>query len=117
MMPIEASRSRYSAYDNRRETPGARGTALMAAMLSDTVDLTVYPKAMRVYNASAADIILRVTLEHEPDDTSAGAVPLTVPAGVLSIEPLSVRRIWSTGSTGLAAGLVAGTVQVLLITE
>lgn len=36
------------------------------------------------------------------------------PASMVSLEPFGARRIWSTGSTGLVAGLTAGTVEVVL---
>jgi hypothetical protein len=83
-------------------------------MLSDTADLAVYAKALRVWNGSSAPITLMATPLAAVSD--ATGVPITVPSGASSYEPLSVRRIWSTGSTGLAAALAAGTVEVLILT-
>jgi hypothetical protein len=93
-------------------SPATKAVLLTAAMVSDTADLPTYVKALRIYNGSAAAVTLLVTPLR-----SADAVPITVPAGVSTLEPISVRRIWSTGSTGLVSGLTAGTVEVLLFTE
>lgn len=95
-----------------RSTPARRAEELTADLLSDTVDLTAYAKALRVWNGSGAAVTLMVQpiLGNTP-------VRVTVPDGAAGYEAISARRILATGSTGLAAGLIAGTVQVLLLTE
>ena len=99
-----------------RGTPATRAVNLTTGMISDTADLAGAAKALRIYNGSSAAITVLVTPEQQTDVTSAGAIPITVPAGIAETVPLSVRRIWSTGSTGLAAGITAGTVCVTLYT-
>lgn len=98
--------------DHGRSAPARRVAELTAAQLSDTADLTSYAKALRVWNGSGATVTLKVQplLGDQP-------VRITVPDGAAGYEPIGVRRVLSTGSTGLAAGLAAGTVQVLLLTE
>lgn len=115
-MPADATKSPYANYSGSRDTPATKAVKLTSAMVSDTTDLAAYAKALRVYNGSSAAITLLVTPEFSASDLAADAVPITVPAGVASYEPISVRRIWSTGSTGLVAALGAGTVEVLLLT-
>lgn len=116
-MTYDRTADRFGQASITRHAPAADAVRLTAAMLSDTVDLAPYAKALRVCNASTAAVTLLVTPLHAVDDGASGAVPLTVPAGLSCWEPLSARRIWSTGSTGLAAGLAAGTVEVVLATE
>ena len=96
--------------------PATRAVRLTAAMLSDTADLAAYAKALRVWNGSAGTVTLLITPLTGVSDLAADAVPITIPAGAATLEPISVRRIWSTGSTNLAAGLADGTVEVLLLT-
>lgn len=98
-----------------RQSPAVDVARLTAAMVSDTADLPVYAKALRIWNGTAAAVTVMATPLAADGDTAASAVPITVPAGSAAIEPISVRRIWSTGSTGLAAGLGAATVEVLLL--
>lgn len=116
-MTFDATRSAYANFSNSRGSPATRATLLTTGMVSDSADLATYAKALRVYNGSSAAVTLLVTPELAEDSTSAGAVPVTVPAGVSTYEALGVRRIWSTGSTGLVAALTAGTVEVLLLTQ
>ncbi|TBW40978.1 hypothetical protein EYW49_02135 [Siculibacillus lacustris] len=108
---------RFGSTSPTRETPAVEATTLTTLALSDTVDLPVCAKALRVWNGTGGKITLLVTPIKNADDGLAGAVPLSVPAGVVGYEAIAVRRIWSTGSTGLAAGLAAGTVEVILLTE
>lgn len=97
-------------------SPARDAVKLTSAMLSDTTDLATYAKALRVWNGTTANVTLLVTPLTGVSDLAADAVPITIPAGAATLEPISVRRIWSTGSTNLAAGLAAGTVEVLLLT-
>ena len=114
-MPYDASADRFSTGSATRQSPAVEVAALTAAMVSDTDDLAVYAKALRVWNGSAAPVTLAVTPLGASGDTAASAVTITVAAGTASYEPISVRRVRSTGSTGLVAGLGAGTVEVLLL--
>jgi hypothetical protein len=116
-MTYDRTADRFGSASISRQTPAADAVRLTAAALSDTADLAVYAKALRVWNGSAAAVTVLVTPLHAADDTAAGAVPVTIPAGGAAWEPISVRRVWSTGSTGLAAALAAGTVEVLLAVE
>ena len=100
-----------------KATPGRKARKLVAANLSDTVDLATEIRAFRISNQSTNWVTLLVTPADVTSDAAADAVPITVPLGGVGYEPLSIRRIWSTGSTGLAAGLAAGTVEVVLITD
>lgn len=64
---------------------------------SDANNLASYVKALRVYvPASIGEASVRVTPTLAEDDASY--VTLRFPAGV-SYEPLSVRRVWATGTT------------------
>lgn len=96
-----------------RADPGRNLVKLTAAMVSDTEDLASPAKAFRIYNGSSAAITMIITGDAD-EATSGVAVPITVPAGMMSLEPFGARRIWSTGSTGLVAALTAGTVEVVL---
>jgi hypothetical protein len=120
-MPYDPTKDRAFSQGQRAaprpDDPATGAVRLTSAMVSDTTDLPTYAKAFRIWNGSGALVTLMVTPLHATDDTAAGAVPLTLPAGVVGYEAMAVRRIWSTGSTGLGAGLVAGTVEVLLLTE
>ncbi len=116
-MTFDATKSPYATFSPSRSSPATDVTNLTTAMVSDSTDLATYPKALRVYNGSSAAVTLLVTPEFAASDLAAAAVPITVPAGVSSWEPIGVRRIWSTGSTGLVAALTAGTVEVLLATN
>ncbi|MCA0405379.1 MAG: hypothetical protein LCH39_04435 [Proteobacteria bacterium] len=64
---------------------------------NDAANLTSYVKALRIYvPATLAEATVRVTPTLAEDDASF--VTLRFPAGV-SYEPLSVRRVWATGTT------------------
>lgn len=92
--------------------PARSGLNLLASDISDSVDLTHMPVAMRVRNGSAADIkMVIVPFEEYPPN---GTITITVGAGDREIIPIFARRIKSTGSTGLAAGITDGTVEVNL---
>lgn len=54
-----------------------------------------YPKALRVYSASGCVVVV-TPAKATSDDVK---MTLTYPAGVFS-EPLVVRRVWTTGTTG-----------------
>ena len=114
-MPYDSKIDRFGASAASRQSPALDAVKLTSAMLSDTVDLTTYAKALRIWNGSSGPVTVLVT-PHAAGDLAASAVPVTVPAGAVGYEAISVRRVWSTGSTGLAAALVAGSVEVLLLT-
>jgi hypothetical protein len=116
-MTYDRTKDRLGYAFATREGAAVDAVKLTAAMLSDTADLSTYAKALRIWNGSATAVTLKVTPLRASDDTVAGAVTVTVPAGVAAWEPISIRRIWSTGSTGLAAALAAGTMEVLLVVE
>lgn len=109
------------AYDGLRDrrngpsSPAEAGYNLTAAMVSDSADLAVYGKALRVRNGSTADVKIVVTPIHASVDTATMTV--TIGAGEREILPIAVRRIWSTGSTRLVAGIGADTVEVNVFTE
>lgn len=109
------------AYDGSRDRRGAAsspaeaGYNLTASMVSDTADLAVYGKALRIRNGSTADIKIVMTPIHASADTST--MTITIGVGEREILPIAVRRIWSTGSTGLVAGIGAGTVEANVFTE
>lgn len=115
-MTYDLRADRFGAASSTRQSPAVEATALTLAMVSDTADLTTYAKALRIWNGSAAAVTLMVTPSAATSDLAAAAVPITVPSGAAGYEAVSVRRIWSTGSTGLLAGLTAATVEVLLLT-
>lgn len=83
-------------------TPSASSPARRASLVTpnDGQDLPVFAKALRIFNPGSGSATLRVTYSGAADD--ATTVDLTVPPG-LTMEPSSVRRLWSTGTT---AGLV-----------
>lgn len=116
-MTFDHTKSSYATFSSGRASPATKATKLTVVMASDITDLAIYAKALRVYNGSSAAVTLLVTPELAASDLAADAVPITVPAGVSTYEALGVRRIWSTGSTGLVAALTAGTVEVLLLTQ
>jgi hypothetical protein len=115
-MTYDKSADRYASTAASRQAPAVDAVKLTPAMLSDGADLAAYAKALRIWNGSSAAVTLLVTPVRTTSDLAAAAVPITVPAGAAGWEPISARRIWSTGSTGLATALAAGTVEVLLAT-
>lgn len=115
-MTYDAHADRHGGSPATRQSPAVDAVRLTAAMLSDTADLAIYARALRVWNGSAAPVTLLATPLSAVSDLAPGAVPITVPAGAATWEPISIRRLWATGSTGLAAALTAGTVEVLLVT-
>jgi hypothetical protein len=110
-MTYDPAKNRTAAA--QRSAPAENAIALTAAMVADS-DLATYAKSFRVYNMSAAAIVVAVTPLHADDGAK---VSFTIGAGEKETIPLAVRRVWSTGSTGLAAGLGAGTVECQLYTE
>lgn len=104
----------HSIYPPTRSDPSILARNLVAVDLTDTGDLAVSAKAFEVWNGTAADVKLKITSIGTDPAEEAAPFLVTVPAGSLRVVPTSARRIWSTGSTGLAAGLAAGTVEVLL---
>ena len=115
-MTYDAHADRLGGGAATRQSPADEVARLTQAMLSDTTDLTTYAKALRIWNGSAANVTLLVTPLAAGSDAAAAAVPITIPAGAALYEPISLRRVWSTGSTNLAAGLASGAVEVLLLT-
>lgn len=78
--------------------PAAKAAAVLP---SDTADLPAYAKALRIFVPSTIPTASVVVTPLLADDDT-GTVTLHVTAGV-TFEPLSVRRVWATGTT---AGLV-----------
>ena len=115
-MTYDIRADRHGSGAATRQSPALEAQRLTSAQVSDTTDLAIYAKALRVWNGTGQPVKLMVTPLTAAADTAAAAVPITVAAGVAAYEPISVRRIWATGSTGLVAGLAAGTVEVLLLT-
>lgn len=115
-MTYDPRYDRFGAASSTRQSPAVEAIALTAAMVSDTVDLSIYAKALRIWNGSSASVTLMVTPMSAASDLAAAAVPITVPSGSVGYEAISVRRVWSTGSTGLVAGLAGASVEVLLLT-
>ncbi len=115
-MPYDAKTDRFGSSAASRQSPALDAVKLTAAMLSDTTDLATYAKALRVWNGSSSTLTVLATPLAAASDLAAAAVPITVPVGVVTYEAIGVRRIWATGSTGLAAALAAGTAEVLLLT-
>lgn len=115
-MPYDNKIDRFGSSAASRQSPALDVMKLTSAMLSDTADLTVYAKALRIWNGSGGAVTVMATPLAAASDLAAAAVPITVPPGAVAYEAISVRRVWTTGSTGLAAALAAGTVEVLLLT-
>jgi hypothetical protein len=89
-MPYVAAQDPYKI-GNSSSDP-SKSMVLIAAADADLTGN--YPKALRVY--SAAGCVVRVTPAKNADSAT---VDLTYPAGVFT-EPLCVRRVWTTGTTG-----------------
>lgn len=90
----DASRNPSAAYARNDSDPAG---LIVALTPNDTADLAVYVKALRIYvPQSVAEVSLRVTPTLADDD--ANTVTLHFPAG-LAYEPLSVRRVWATGTS------------------
>ena len=86
-------------------SPDTPATAAMAITPNDTTDLAIYAKAIRVLNTGSTSATLRVTPVNHTADDASGAIDLIFPPG-LWVEPLAVRRIWSTG-TGATISAIA----------
>lgn len=114
-MSYDKASDRFGAAASTRQSPAVEAVKLTAAMVSDTADLATYAKAVRIWNGTATALTVMATPLAAGSDLAAAAVPITVPAGSVGYEPISVRRVWSTGSTGLSAALAAGTAEVLLL--
>jgi hypothetical protein len=114
-MSYDKTADRFGAAASTRQSPAVEAVKLTAAMVSDTADLATYAKAMRVWNGTATAITILATPLAAASDLAAAAVPITIPAGSTGYEPISVRRVWATGSTGLVAALSGGTAEVLLL--
>ena len=108
----DSSKDRLPRATPRTESPISDGYQVTAAMVSDSADLPTYAQSLRIWNGTTGTIRLMVTLMRTESDLAAAAVPIDCPPGI-SWEPLRVRRIWSAGSTGLAAALTAGTASVV----
>jgi hypothetical protein len=78
--------------------PDAPAIDCIAVAPSDAADIEPYPKALRVYvpaGVSGGTATVKVTPKRASD---AAPVTFTFPPGVFQI-PLSVRRVWQTGTT------------------
>jgi hypothetical protein len=66
---------------------------------SDSQDLAVYAKALRIYvPTSVAGGVATVKVTPLQAANDADTVTLRVPPGI-SVEPLAVRQVWSTGTS------------------
>lgn len=94
-MPVSSSPTTnpFLSQTASRNSPALRA---IAATPNDTEDLAVYAKALRVLNTGADVATVRVT--YAAEDSDATTIDLKFPPG-LTIEPSSVRRIWSAGTT------------------
>jgi hypothetical protein len=109
-MPYTPASDNFTHVSPDRSGPSVDVIQLTSAMVSDTTDLATYAKALRVYVPSTgAAVTLSVTPLAAATDTVT--VPITVPPGGVYYEAISVRRIWSTGSSNL----FATGVQILLL--
>jgi hypothetical protein len=91
--PYLASRDAFADLARDASSPATQCAPITP---SDTTNLTHYAKALRVFVPGAlAQATVRVTPLHATSDT---AVTLTYAAGV-TIEPLAVRKVWSTGTS------------------
>jgi hypothetical protein len=109
-MPYTAASDNFAHVTPDRSGPAVDAILLTPALVSDTTDLPTYAKALRIYVPSGGSpVTLTVTPLAAGSDTIS--MPITVPAGGVFYEAISVRRIWSTGSVNLFA---AG-VQILLL--
>lgn len=105
----------FDKFVQTRSDPAVNAVNLTPADVSNENDLSVYPKALRVYNGSANPIVIVVTPVFADRDDAK--VSHTIAAGGTERIDMGVRRIWSDGSTGLVAGLTLGSVEVVLYTE
>ncbi len=102
----------YPLWDGTRSTPATRAENLISAMVSDTADLTNAAKAMLASNNGISMVVMAFI---PADQTDPVTVP--IPPGFWGVIPISARRILSTGSTGLVAGLAAGDLSIILLTR
>lgn len=109
------------AYDQTKDrrsdksSPAEAGYNLTAAMVADDTDLPTYGKSIRIRNGTSVDVKIVVTPIRAESDTAV--MTFTIGAGDRETLPLGLRRVWSSGSTGLVAGITAGTVEVQVYTE
>lgn len=93
-MPYNATQDPYNGRSQDLDSSGSRAAL---ALFSDSTDVPIYPKGLRVYvPTSLAEANVLVTPMASPAD--GDTVTLRFPPG-LSYEPLRVRRIWATGTT------------------
>jgi hypothetical protein len=93
-----------SSYDLQKDpnalasrSAASPGSDMALVAPADGADLAVYSRALRVFVPLAlSEASVRVTPTLAADDTTT--VTLKFGAGV-NYEPLSVRRIWATGTT------------------
>jgi hypothetical protein len=79
-------------------SPVTPATLCMAVTPSDSTDIEPYPKALRIYVPADVDGgvgSVKVTPKRAADDAP---VTLKYPPGVYQL-PLSVRRVWATGTS------------------
>lgn len=90
-MAYTASQDPYKPSDSAADP--SKSMVLITAADSDLTGN--YPKALRIF--STAGCVVRVTPAKAARD--ADTMDLTYPAGIF-VEPLTVRRVWTTGTTG-----------------
>lgn len=91
-----------------RSAPSVGAYNITAAMVSDAVDLTIQPKAIDVVNDSSSTVVVVFS-----PLGAGGTCAARVRAGEARRIDCAIGRIWNTGSTGLSAGLTAGTVEIV----
>lgn len=91
-----------------RSAPSVGAYNITAAMVSDAVDLTIPPKAIDVVNDTASTVLVVFSPLGAGDTCTA-----RVRAGEARRIDCAIGRIWATDSTGLSAGLTAGTVEII----
>lgn len=91
-MPYHPAQDPFSTMPSAPSIPARRGFVVTP---SDSQPLVTYAKALRVYVPSGT-ATLRVTPVLHTNDNDT--ITLSFTAGV-TIEPLSVRQVWSTGTS------------------
>lgn len=97
-----------------RGDPARQAIQATSSTLSDTADHATTARPPMIANRTDGDIrIVSIPVGNADTDT----VGLTIPSGSIDTLPWVTRRILVTGSTGLAAGLTAGTIDLILLVE
>lgn len=93
-MPYDVNRDDLDAHEPSLTSPSRRFPLLTPA---DNAELSVYPKALRIWNPGAAGATIRFTPIGESNDAIGAAVTVKLNAGADEVA-CGVRRIWATGT-------------------